>query len=242
MKNASILVAEDDVHIREGLVDTLESEGYRVTAVADGDACLAAWRRDTFDLVLLDIMMPGKSGYDVCRIIRGAAKQTPIVMLTAKTEEIDKVIGLELGADDYITKPFGVRELLARIRAVRRRAEPPAPEAENALPDRFPFGAAEIDRRALRAVRGTDRFELTPRELKLVEYFASRPGVALTRRNLLRAVWGYDYFGTTRTVDQHIAQLRKKVEPDPKQPSVITTVHGLGYRYEAPDDKAHQPQ
>ncbi len=232
MTTTRILVAEDDAHIREGVVDLLESEGFAVTAADNGVAAVDAWRNAAPDLILLDIMMPGSSGYDVCREIRKTDSRTPIIMLTAKGEEIDKVVGLELGADDYVTKPFGVRELLARVHAVLRRSQPAQDAGAGLRQDRFHFGSAEIDRRALRGSLGGASFDLTPRELALIEYFHDRPGAALSREKLLHGVWDCDYYGTTRTVDQHIAQLRKKIEPDPRKPCVITTVHGLGYRYE----------
>ena len=233
MPRPHILVVEDDVHIREGLIDALASEGYEVSSAADGEAALEQYRKDRPGLILLDIMMPEKSGYDVCRQIRKTDNSTPIIMLTAKGEEIDKVVGLELGADDYVTKPFGVRELLARVAAVLRRSNKTPDRPADALPDTFQFGEAEIDRTTFRGTRGTVTFELTPREMRLLEYFFERPGVALSREKILRAVWEYDYYGTSRTLDQHIAKLRKKIEPDPSHPRTVTTVHGLGYRYDA---------
>ena len=230
MKAARILVAEDDPNIRRGLIDTLESEGYAVVDASDGEQALDCHRRESFDLVILDVMMPGKSGYDVCREIRRHDASTPIIMLTAKGEEIDKVVGLELGADDYVTKPFGVRELLARIAAVLRRAQRDTQSLkEDALPDRFPFGTSEIDRKTYEGKLGSSTFNLTAREMKLIETFYRHPGEVLSRDDLLNAVWGIDYMGTTRTLDQHISQLRKKIEPDVANPSVILTVHGLGY-------------
>jgi DNA-binding response OmpR family regulator len=230
---ARILIAEDDKNIREGLIDTLESEGYQTVAAVDGDDALTRFRQAGVDLVLLDIMMPGKSGYDVCREIRAHNTQVPIIMLTAKGEEIDKVVGLQLGADDYVTKPFGVHELLARIAAVLRRSHPAAaqPASTADLPDQLVFGTTHIDRKTYRATREAIGFDLSARELKLIEQFYAHPGEVLSRDQLLNAVWGISYYGTTRTLDQHIAQLRKKVEPNPSSPAVITTVHGVGYRY-----------
>jgi DNA-binding response OmpR family regulator len=185
-------------------------------------------------VVLLDIMMPGKSGYDVCRVIRARDEAVPVVMLTAKGEEIDKVVGFELGADDYITKPFGVRELLARIAAVLRRARRPIRQqpARAKPPDLFRFGDAEVDVLQFRIRRQGNTFSLSARELDLLKCFYTHPNEVLSREQLLNTVWGIDYGGTTRTLDQHVAQLRKKVEPDPARPRVITTVHGVGYRYE----------
>jgi DNA-binding response OmpR family regulator len=234
MNNPHLLIAEDDPHIRAGLVDVLESEGYSVEAVADGKAALDAFRQRRPDLVLLDIMMPELSGYDVCRAIRRTDARTPVILLTAKGEEIDKVVGLELGADDYVTKPFGVRELLARVAAVLRRsraASPTAADESAALPDRFPFGAARIDRKTYTVACHGRTEPLTAREMKLIEFLASRPNEVIGRDELLNRVWGLTYYGTTRTLDQHIAQLRKKVEVDPETPTAILTVHGVGYRY-----------
>lgn len=230
---ATVLVVEDEPAIREGLVATLESEGYTATAVADGNAALAALRGTAPDLVLLDIMLPGRNGYDVCRDLRRLHPRLPVIMLTAKSEEIDKVIGLELGADDYITKPFGVRELLARIGAVLRRSAPTVPPPAD--PDRaepFVFGEARIDPAALRGQLADCGFDLTPRELRLLEFLHDRPGMVLGRDRLLHEVWDYEHIGNTRTLDQHIAMLRKKIEPDPRHPRYLTTVHGAGYRYE----------
>ncbi|MBI5382682.1 MAG: response regulator transcription factor [Opitutae bacterium] len=231
---ARILLAEDDANIRHGLVATLESEGYAVTAASDGAQALRLFPQEKFDLVLLDVMMPKRSGYDVCRELRQQAARVPILFLTAKGEEIDKVVGLKLGADDYVTKPFGVHELLARVEALLRRsrtAQLPE-ETASALPPVFSFGAATIDRRQFTAqLPGGEAAALTAREMKLVEMLAAHPGETLTRDALLNGVWGVDYFGTTRTLDQHVAQLRKKVEPDPETPTAIITVHGVGYRY-----------
>jgi DNA-binding response OmpR family regulator len=234
MSSRKILVAEDDAHIRAGLTDALEGEGYAVEAVADGKAALAAFERRRPDLVLLDIMMPEVSGYDVCRAIRRSDTRVPIILLTAKGEEVDKVVGLELGADDYVTKPFGLRELLARISAALRRVQSAPPGAATAptdLPDRIAFGAAIVDRRTYTATCRGRTEAITARERKLIELFVSRPNEVLGRDELLNRVWGLTYYGTTRTLDQHIAQLRKKIEETPDDPAVILTVHGVGYRY-----------
>jgi DNA-binding response OmpR family regulator len=230
-----ILLAEDDQNIRLGLMDTLESEGYSPTPATDGEQALALFKGGTFDLVILDVMMPRMNGYDVCREIRAIDATTPVIMLTAKGEEIDKVVGLQLGADDYVTKPFGIHELLARISAALRRtratSEHALAEALPEQPPKFPFGVAEIDRLEYRARCGEKVFDLSSREVELICYFMAHPNVVLSRDDLLNAVWGIEYYGTTRTLDQHIAQLRKKVETDPKAPAVIQTVHGVGYRY-----------
>ncbi len=230
---AKILIAEDDPNIRLGLVATLESEGYAVTAAGDGAQALRLFPQDKFELVILDIMMPKASGYDVCRDLRARGSRVPVLFLSAKGEEIDKVVGLKLGADDYVTKPFGVHELLARVEALLRRARDNALAAAPELPATFRLGAATIDRRKFTATAAGSGVALTGRELKLAEVFAAHPGHVLTRDALLNAVWGIDYFGTTRTLDQHVAQLRKKIEGSPGEPSPIATVHGVGYRYDA---------
>jgi DNA-binding response OmpR family regulator len=232
MKNRHILVVEDDQNIRRGIVDILESEGYEATAARDGAEGLKIFRQDKFDLVLLDLMMPEMSGYDLCREIRKRDAKVPVLMLTAKSEEIDKVVGLELGADDYITKPFGVRELLARVAAALRRAHTSGDGAPETLPEEFVFGSATVRPLKFEMLRGKEVLPLTPRELKLIELFFRHPDEVLTRNFLMDQAWGVDYLGTTRTLDQHIAQLRKKIEPagDDAEP-VIATVHGVGYRY-----------
>jgi DNA-binding response OmpR family regulator len=236
MKPIHILVAEDDDNIRTGLVDTLESEGYRVTPAVDGKEAIDLFTPEDFDLILLDIMMPEKSGYDVCRAVRAASEDIPVIMLTAKGEEIDKVIGLQLGADDYITKPFGVHELLARISAVLRRSQRKPKDSGEKIsgPDRFTFGIAEIDTRQYKVRTGEKTHDISARELQLLRYFYSHPNEVLSRDRILNAVWGIEYGGTTRTLDQHVAQLRKKIELDPAHPRFLTTVYGVGYRYESP--------
>lgn len=238
MSKLRILVAEDERHIREGLIDVLDAEGYEGIGAADGLEALRLAQSQEFDLVLLDIMMPGKSGYDVCRELRKRSVHLPIIMVTAKGEEVDKVVGLELGADDYVTKPFGVHELLARIQAVLRRARRENLEEprESALPDVFPFGAATVDRKRYEVRFGKHTHAVTAREMQLLEMLASHPDEVLSRETLLNEVWGVDYFGTTRTLDQHIAQLRKKVERNPAAPATILTVHGVGYRYNPAKD------
>lgn len=230
---AKILIAEDDANIRQGLIATLESEGYAVTAASDGAQALRLLPQEKFELVILDIMMPKASGYDVCRELRARGARVPVLFLSAKGEEIDKVVGLKLGADDYVTKPFGVHELLARVEALLRRGRTAAIAAGTAgePPPVFKLGGAEIDRRTFTASVGGRTTALTARELKLAEVFAARAGQVLTRDALLNAVWGVDYFGTTRTLDQHVAQLRKKIDSSADGVSCIVTVHGVGYRY-----------
>nr|WP_321400727.1 response regulator transcription factor [uncultured Desulfobacter sp.] len=239
MNNTTILVAEDDIHIRIGLTDTLESEGYQVIEAGDGNEALDAFEQNSPDLVLLDVMMPGKSGYDVCRAIRTKDTLVPVIMLTAKGEEIDKVVGLKLGADDYITKPFGIHELLARIDAVLRRAKrfkPHAPEDESR--NTFAFAGFTVDPKRFKAESGSTYFDLSKREIELLRLFATHPGEVLDRETILTQIWGLDYGGTTRTLDQHIAMLRKKIEKHPATPTIITTVHGVGYRFES-DEPLH---
>lgn len=230
MVKTTILVAEDDKELRVGLIDLLEIEGYRVIPCADGAQALQAYRQEKPDLMLLDVMMPEFSGYDLCREIRKQDNRTPIILLTAKGEEIDKVVGLELGADDYVTKPFGLHELRARIAAVLRRSQCNGTPVEKSVPDRFSLGLVVVDRKNYRLERDNQFISLTPRELKLLEVFFCRPDQVIDRNELLNAAWGIDYLGTTRTLDQHIAQLRKKLEDDPANPKIILTVHGVGYR------------
>ena len=237
MSRIRILVAEDDRHIRQGLLDTLDGEGYEALGAADGTEALRLFQTQRVDMVLLDIMMPGRSGYDVCREIRRRDTHTPILMLTAKSEEIDKVLGLQLGADDYLTKPFGVHELLARVAALLRRCRRGDAAAADGgggvdkLPDVFPMGTAEVDRKTYTIRRGRQTAPITAQEMRVIEALARHPDEVLNRDRLLNEAWGVDYAGTTRTLDQHIAQLRKKIEADPGDPRIIVTVHGVGYIY-----------
>jgi DNA-binding response OmpR family regulator len=225
-----LLVVEDDAHIRLGLCDALRAEGYDVTECCHGTEAIALVRQRTPDLVVLDIMLPGKSGYDVCREVRAAKSRVPILMLSAKGQEIDKVVGLELGADDYVTKPFSLRELLARIQALLRRSALEVPEAD--IPEEIAFGQVHIDSKALRGKRGLESFELTPRELKVLSLLWRERGNAVSRERILNEVWGVEYYGTTRTLDQLVVKLRQKIEDKPGEPQWILTVHGHGYRLE----------
>ncbi len=228
--SAEILIAEDDANLRQGLIATLESEGYSVVAASNGREAMALFPQKEFDLVILDIMMPGANGYDVCREIRKRNTRVPVIFLSAKGEEIDKVIGFELGADDFVTKPFGIRELIARV-AARLRSSRREAAKEADPPEEFPFGNALISSRNYSASMDGKNFSLTAREVKLLAAFAAQPGKVLSRDELLNAAWGIDYHGTTRTLDQHICQLRKKIEPAPDHPVFLLTVHGIGYRY-----------
>jgi DNA-binding response OmpR family regulator len=227
-----ILVVEDDPAIILGLEDLLVSESYRVDCARDGRQALELYRSNRPDLIVLDIMIPQLSGYEVCRQIRKQDRTTPILMLTAKGQEPDKVAGLEMGADDYVVKPFGVSELLARIRALLRRSRPAADDSETAAIQPFQFGEVEIDPAKLEGVKRGKRFSLTTRELSLLNLFFGSIGQVLSRSQILDQIWGISYEGTTRTLDQHIANLRKKIENDPARPQHIVTVHGVGYRFE----------
>jgi DNA-binding response OmpR family regulator len=230
--NEKILVADDEEAILLGVGDLLASEGYRVTTARNGKEALERFAAERPDLVLLDVMMPEMSGYDVCRVIRQTDALTPVMMLTAKAEEVDKVVGLELGADDYVVKPFGTSELTARVHAALRRARARSirPDDRAEIPP-IAFGAVEIDPRTLKGRRGTREFAVTPREVHLLRLFVEHPGEALDRAAILEEVWGVRYEGTTRTLDQHIVKLRQKVEADPANPRHILTVHGVGYRF-----------
>ncbi len=224
-----ILIVEDDPHILLGLEEVLKSEGFDVAGCNRGDEAMEAANKHHPALILLDIMLPGLSGYDVCKQLRAKKIATPILMLTAKGQEIDKVVGLDLGADDYVTKPFGVRELLARIQALLRRA----PQAAAAPPESagiFQIGEARIDPKTFQIKRGRQVESLTARELKLLQLFHAHRGEVFSRDRLLNEVWGYNYFGTTRTLDQVVVQLRKKLGDNHGEPRHLITVHGVGYK------------
>ena len=223
-----ILIVEDDAHILLGLEEVLKSDGLEVAVCSRGDQALEAVGKEKPALIVLDVMLPGMSGYDVCKQLRSKKIAAPILMLTAKSQEIDKVVGLELGADDYVTKPFGVRELLARIHALLRRTNGGTGSA--AADSAFAIGDATIDPRAFQIRRGKDLQELTAKELKLLQLFHAHPGEVMSRDRLLNEVWGYNYYGTTRTLDQVIVQLRKKLGDNGDEPKHLLTVHGVGYK------------
>ena len=225
-----VLLAEDDTNIRRGLADILRNEGYTPLEAADGEQALELFESEAPDFVCLDIMMPGRSGYDVCRQIRARNSSVPVIFISAKSEEVDKVVGLELGADDFIVKPFGVKEVVARIRAVTRRCL--ADRAPEARPAHFAIADLTVFPSELRARRGQQEIELSLREVRMLELFARNKGVVLDRATIFDACWGDRFFPSSRTLDQHIAKLRKRIERDPKNPVIIHTVHGVGYRYE----------
>ena len=227
----TILVVEDEPTLRETIVDALESDGFRVVAAADGREALTRFREERPDLVLLDLMLPELSGIEVTRIIR-AELGVPIVMLTAKDSELDKVVGLELGADDYVTKPFSLRELTARIRALFRRSE--AAVATGAAPQIVDLGRVQADLGGHRLLRDGDVLPIKPKAFELLAFLIRNPGQVFTRDQLLEKVWGYDYAGETRTVDVHVHWLRSQIEEDPGQPAFIHTVRGVGYVFRRP--------
>ena len=223
--NENILLVEDEEALRMTLSDRLRSEGYMVDAAADGEEGYEKATRLPFDLIILDIMLPKRSGFDVCRDIRNAGLATPILLLTARGQTVDKVVGLKLGADDYVTKPFEAVELMARIEALMRRA--PTRPGQGV----FQFGSVRIDVRGTKVTRDGKTVYLSAREFQLLRHFAEHVGITLSRDEILREVWGYDAGTFTRTVDVHVAGLRQKLEKDPKRPELILTVPGIGYKF-----------
>jgi DNA-binding response OmpR family regulator len=222
-----ILIVDDEPEMVRGLEDNLRFEGYQTVAAPDGRRGLALALSEAPDLILLDVMMPGMSGWDLCRELRQRGLDIAVIMLTARGEEVDRVLGLELGADDYVTKPFSLRELMARIRAVLRR---PGPRQKF---EEFGFGDVRVHLRARQAFKGGQEVRLTRKEFDLLRYLVEHPGEVITRDRLLDEVWGYERFPTTRTVDTHILRLRQKFEDDPERPAHILTAHGQGYRFVA---------
>ena len=225
-KKVRILIVEDEPAMVAGLRDNFEYEGYEVISAADGAEGLERALTDNPDLVVLDVMMPRMSGIDVCKQLKAKRPAVPIIMLTARGQEIDKVVGLELGADDYVTKPFSIRELMARVKAVLRRVSPQAP-----APEVYRFSDIEVNVRGNEVRRAGATVELSAKEFALLAYFVAHPAETLSRDRLLDAVWGYENYPNTRTVDTHIVHLRQKLEPNPEEPKFILTVHGSGYKF-----------
>ncbi len=228
-----ILIAEDDNYLRDGLKVLLTDEGYVCTTTEDGEAALKAFQTSKPDFCILDVMMPKMDGFELCRRIRNIDAQIPIILLTAKGEEIDRVVGLELGADDYIPKPFGTRELVARIKAITRRIDQLETRGtKNQSPTPFTMGHLEIDPRSLRATTDNHTIELSLRELNVLVMLFNNQGKVVKRLELFEECWGRRYMANSRALDQFISQLRQKIENDPSSPAIIKTVHGVGYRYE----------
>jgi DNA-binding response OmpR family regulator len=223
---ARILIVEDEPNMVAGLRDNFEFEGYQVISAPDGVAGLERALSEAPDLVILDVMMPRLSGLDVCKQLKAKRPSLPIIMLTARGQEVDKVVGLELGADDYVTKPFSIRELLARVKAVLRRAHTLPKEQEQ-----YSFGDVQVNLKSCQVSRNGKALEFSAKEFELLKYFLCHPGETLSRDRLLEEVWGYDRFPTTRTVDAHIVRLRQKIEAKPDEPRFILTVHGTGYKF-----------
>jgi len=227
MANETVLIIEDDPTMLRGLKDNFEFEGHCVATAADGQKGLEAALEAKPDLIVLDIMLPKINGYEICRLIRREGLGMPIIMLTAKGQESDIVLGLNLGADDYVTKPFSIRELLARSNALLRRRR--RGEAQV-----YRFGDCELNLTSRKLLRNGDEVALTPKEFGVLAFIVRQAGRALTRSRILKSVWGYDVFVTSRSVDRCIATLRKKIEPDPSRPAFIKTVREIGYRFEMP--------
>ncbi len=228
MSAEKILVVEDDESLALVLSDALKQEGWRVERASDGETALGRCLEGRFDLVLLDLMLPRVDGYEICRRMRAARNRTPVLILTARGREEDRVKGLDLGADDYVTKPFSMVELLARIRA-RLRA------TRTAVPDRLRIGDAEVDFQAMRVMRGAVAEEITKTEAAVLRLFLEHPGEVLSRNRFLDQVWGLNHFPSTRTVDMHVARVREKIGDSGADPRFIKTVHGVGYRYDPPE-------
>jgi DNA-binding response OmpR family regulator len=223
-----ILAIEDDPAILRGLADNLRFESYEVLTASDGQTGYALIHEKRPDLIILDLMLPKLSGYEICRKVRAEGIQTPILMLTARGEEADRVLGLDLGADDYVAKPFSIRELMARIRALLRRAQPP-----KALPDELRFDDVVVNFVSYEVHKAGRPLEMARKEFQLLRLLASRTGEVVARDELLNEVWGYENYPTTRTVDNHVAGLRAKIENEPGDPKHLKTVHGVGYKFVA---------
>ncbi len=227
-----VLIAEDEENILRGLADILEAEGYQTLLAADGREALELFRTERPDFVCLDIMMPKMNGYDVCREIRRSNKEVPVIFISAKSEEVDKVLGLELGADDYILKPFGVKEVVARIRAVTRRYLLAREKDETQQEQSFTMHDLTVLPNELRARRGSQTIELSLRDVRILRHLYRNKGKAVGRDALFNACWGRNYLPSSRTLDQHISKLRKRIEIDARNPVIVRTVHGFGYRFD----------
>ncbi len=229
--NKRILLVEDEPGLVLTLTDRLTSEGYQVESARDGEKGLERASSEAFDAIILDVMLPRKNGFDVCRDLRQRNVTTPILMLTARGQVVDKVVGLKLGADDYLTKPFEMMELLARVEALLRRAATPATSPAISSAETYQFDSIKIDFRRAEVDRDGQKIELSAKEFQLLRYFIEHREATLSRDELLNEVWGYDAMPTTRTVDVHVAWLRQKLEPNPRHPIYILTIHGMGYKF-----------
>jgi len=226
-----ILIVEDDLYTRDGLTEIFDLEGYTVFSAPDGLSGYELFIKESPDFVCLDIMMPGLNGYDLCRKIRSVNQNVPVLFISAKSEEIDKVVGLELGADDYIVKPFGVKEVLARVQAVYRRYQKQADNEYKIQPSEFKMADLIIIPAELRAYRNENSINLNPRDLRLLEHLYKNVNKVVSRDDLMNVGWGYDYLPNSRALDQYISALRKKIEQDSKNPQIVLTVPTAGYRY-----------
>jgi two-component system alkaline phosphatase synthesis response regulator PhoP len=227
MPTARLLLVEDEPGLQLTLSDRLSAEGYSVETAGDGDTAIRRAGGEPFDVIVLDVMLPGRDGFDVARTLRQQGVATPILMLTARTLVVDRVVGLKLGADDYLTKPFDTMELLARLEALLRRA----PASSGVALERYQFGDVVVDVRRAEVTRDGQPLELSAKEFQLLRYFIEHRGTTLSREALLQDVWGYTAMPSTRTVDVHVAWLRQKLEPNPRVPQFILTVHGMGYKF-----------
>ena len=221
-----ILIIEDDTAILKGLIENLQQEHYKVLSAEDGEKGYQMVKKENPDLIILDVMLPSKNGFEICQDLRKEKVATPIIMLTGKGEETDKVLGLELGADDYVTKPFSVRELLARVKAVLRRKF----EAEHDISE-YSFGDVYLDFKKMEAMKGKKKLDMSAKEFEIMKFFIKREGQVISRNTLLDEVWGYDVYPTTRTVDNYILSLRKKIEDKASRPKHLLTVHTAGYKF-----------
>lgn len=227
MPTGRVLLVEDEPGLQLALTDRLVAEGYRVETAADGNTAVQRASGEPFDIIILDVMLPGRDGFDVAKTVRQQGVRTPILMLTARTQVVDRVVGLKLGADDYLTKPFEMAELLARIEALLRRA----PSSSGVSLERFQFGDVLVDVRKAEVRKDGALIDLSAKEFHLLRYFIEHRGATLSREELLTEVWGYHATPSTRTVDVHVAWLRQKLETNPRVPQYILTVHGMGYKF-----------